>query len=172
MPDMVPSSSNTQIDSAAFRLVFAMITSSLPSFELGIITKYSIFAEVADELFSEEAYTTDLKHLRNLLSSRISKYSYKECDTVFSNVFKDYSAENSKRIAKMNVHRLGGDDQLGESEKLSAKVYGEVEMSSFCYLLERIDIQKGETLYDLGHGTGKAMVNQYSAHIALYMQLL
>ena len=41
---------------------------------------------------------------------------------------------------------------------MSSKVYGEIEFHSFCNLLERVGIQKGEVLYDLGHGTGKAMV--------------
>ena len=157
---MSSSSSDSPVDSDAYHSVLAMISSSLPSFELGIITKYSIFHEVAEDLSSQGSCNADTEHLRNLLSKRISKYSYHECDTIFSQVFKDYSSESSKRVAKINVRRLSGDYQTDETEKLSAKVYGEVEMSSFCYLLERIDIYKGDTLYDLGHGTGKAMVSK------------
>ena len=155
---MTSSSSDCQVDSNAYHFVLAMVSSSLPSFELGIITKYSIFHEVAEELSSKGSCIAEAKHLKNLLSKRISKYSYQECDAIFSQVFKDYSSESSKRVAKMNVRRLSGDCQTDETEKLSAKVYGEVDMSSFCYLLERVEINNGDTLYDLGHGTGKAMV--------------
>ena len=137
----------------------ARIAAALPSFERGIILKYSIPAALISE-FSHESSSSHASKLllKEQLARKISICEYQECGALFSSIFRDFSSERSKEIAKENVRRLSVVNTGDASEKMSSKVYGEVEFHSFCNLLERVGIQKGEVLYDLGHGTGKAMV--------------
>lgn len=93
---------------------------------------------------------TDQIKLARLVSAGV----YKECSLVFNLVFRDFSADHSKEIAKRNVQRQGDTS----TDEWSAKVYGEVEFSAFANLLERVKLARGDKFFDLGHGTGKAMV--------------
>lgn len=140
----------------------AKLSSALPSFERGIILKYSIpaalISEFSDEWQRPSISPASLLLLKEKLARKISICEYQECGSLFSSIFRDFSSERSKEIAKGNVRRLSIDNSGDISEKMSSKVYGEIEFHSFCNLLERVGIQKGEVLYDLGHGTGKAMV--------------
>ena len=140
----------------------AKLSSALPSFERGIILKYSIpaalMSEFGDEWKQLSLSPASLLLLKEKLARKISIFEYQECGSLFSSIFRDFSSERSKEIAKENVRRLSIDNSGDMSEKMSSKVYGEIEFHSFCNLLERVGIQKGEVLYDLGHGTGKAMV--------------
>ena len=110
------------------------------------------------EYFETPATETDIYLLKKKLAKIVCALTYQECNAVFSTVFKDYTSDRSKEVARNNVRRLSGE---AEASVLSSKVYGEVEFYSFCNLLERIDIKQGETFFDLGHGTGKAMVGIY-----------
>ena len=92
---------------------------------------------------------------RAQLARVVSAAAYKECQHVFSSVFQAYTSDKSKQIARQNVLRHG---DAAAADALSSKVYGEVEFGAFANLLERADIQTGETLFDLGSGTGKALV--------------
>jgi SAM-dependent methyltransferase len=91
---------------------------------------------------------------RTKLARLVAAGVYKECNMLFNLVFRDFTADSSKEIAKRNVQRQG-DTPI---DTLSAKVYGEVEFFSFANLLERVKVAPGDRFYDLGHGTGKAMV--------------
>ena len=140
----------------------AKLSSALPSFEREIILKHSISAALMSE-FSEESQNSSSAPachllLRGQLARKISICEYQECGLLFSSIFRDFSSERSKKIAKENVRRLSIAHSENTGEKMSSKVYGEIEFHSFCNLLERVGIQKGEVFYDLGHGTGKAMV--------------
>ena len=85
----------------------------------------------------------------------VSSATYKECVRVFNDIFAELSSDKTKEIAKQNVIRT---DSEFAANKLSAKVYGEVEFFSFANLLERMEVKQGDKFFDLGHGTGKAMV--------------
>lgn len=100
----------------------------------------------------------DLNDLSQKLVKLINTLLYQECHAVYSKIFKDFSSEQSKEVAKNNVRRLATSDNDNEVNKLGSKVYGEIEFFAFGNILERLDIKKGETFYDLGHGTGKSMV--------------
>lgn len=140
------------------------ILSALPSFERCINTKYSISTGLTKSLTDGLLRSDEVNEFKRCLSNEISKFVYLESNSLFSIVFKDFFSERSKDLAKKNVQRLAGSNGLQEAEKLNSKVYGEVELFSLCNLLERVDIQKGDTFYDLGHGTGKAMVRLFYSH--------
>jgi Histone methylation protein DOT1 len=141
-----------------FKKATSMILSALPSFEGRIDTKYSISAGLMMYFTGRTVKPDDINDFKRRLSVEISKFVYLEANSLFSTIFKDFSSERSKDLAKKNVRRLADSNNVDEADKLNSRVYGEVELFSLCNLLERADIQKGDTLYDLGHGTGKAMV--------------
>jgi hypothetical protein len=148
-----------------FTKATSKILSSLPSFEGNIDSKYSISAGLMRSFIGRTSKPDNIDDFKRQLSIKISKFVYLEANSLFSTVFKDFSSERSKDLAKKNVRRLADSNNLDESDKLNSKVYGEVELFSLCNLLERADIQKGDTLYDLGHGTGKAMVIFVHSHL-------
>ena len=164
------SSAEPQGSSGNFDLAaeIARIAAALPSFERGIILKYSIPAVLISEFNHEwqQSSSTPVSSLllKERLARKISICEYQECGSLFSSIFRDFSSERSKKIAEENVRRLSVINTGDTSEKMSSKVYGEIELHSFCNLLERVGIQKGEVLYDLGHGTGKAMVRADCNH--------
>lgn len=141
-----------------FKIATSKILSSLPSLECCIDSKYSISAGLMKAFADGIVTPDDIDNFKRRLSCEISKFVYLECNSLFSTIFKDFSSERSKDLAKKNVRRLADSSNVDEADKLNSKVYGEVELFSLCNLLERANIQKGDTLYDLGHGTGKAMV--------------
>jgi Histone methylation protein DOT1 len=141
-----------------FEKATSMILSALPSFERRIDTKYSISAGLMKSFIGRTVKPDDINDFMTRLSVEISKFVYLEANSLFSTIFKDFSSERSKDLARKNVRRLADSNNVDEADKLNSKVYGEVELFSLCNLLERADIQKGDILYDLGHGTGKAMV--------------
>lgn len=134
------------------------IEKSLPTFEQLLIQKYSILSQLMVDCVETPAAEVNTSHLKKKLAKIVGKFTYQECNSVFSTVFKDFSTDRSKEVAKNNVRRLAGAGHEDEIDTIGPKVYGEIEFYSFCNLLERIHIKRGETFYDLGHGTGKAMV--------------
>ena len=148
-----------------FTIATSQILSALPSFESSIDTKYSISAGLIKSFVGTTVKPDDISDFKRRLSIEIAKFIYLEANSLFSTVFKDFSSERSKDLAKKNVRRLADSNNVDEADKLNSKVYGEVELFSLCNLLERADIQKGDTLYDLGHGTGKAMVILIYSHL-------
>ena len=145
----------------------AGMLSNLPAFENCIMQKYGILSMLEKDSLSSSGSVADTEQFNKRLFKMICKFLYEECNAIFKEVFEDYSSDRSKEVARNNVRSLAGADHIEEVNKLSAKVYGEVEFFSFCNLLERIGIQKGEVLYDLGHGTGKAMVT-FAKALLLY----
>ena len=95
------------------------------------------------------------EHNNTQIARLVSSAIYQECVRVFNGIFADLSSDKMKEIAKQNVIRT---DSENATKTLSAKVYGEVEFFSFANLLERLDVKNGDKFFDLGHGTGKAMV--------------
>lgn len=150
-----------------FKIATSKILSSLPSLEYCIDSKYSISAGLMKSFAGRTVTPDDIDNFKRRLSCEISKFVYLECNSLFSTIFKDFSSERSKDLAKKNVRRLADPSNVDEADKVNSKVYGEVELFSLCNLLERANIQKGDTLYDLGHGTGKAMVIFVYSHCYL-----
>ena len=134
------------------------IAKSLPVFEQLLIQKHSMLSLVIAEYVEAPAAEINIDQIKMKLARIVCRFTYHECNSLFSTVFKDFSTDRSKEVAKNNVRRLAGPNHEEEVSKMGSKVYGEIEFYSFCNLLERINIKKGETFYDLGHGTGKAMV--------------
>jgi hypothetical protein len=140
------------------------ISSQLPVFERLILQKLLLSAAVGNsdslskDLLLITSASTNVDTSKRIIAKVVSTYAYQECYSLFSNIFKNFTSEISKELAKNNVRRLDTINDTDEAKKLGSKVYGEIEFYSFCNLLERIDIKENETFYDLGHGTGKAMV--------------
>jgi SAM-dependent methyltransferase len=90
----------------------------------------------------------------------VSKSLLETCHNIYRDVFADYGTEKMKKLAKENVGRMNDDTAGMDSQSFvsTSLVYGEVEFFSFINILERASPQKGEKFYDLGHGTGKALV--------------
>lgn len=72
-------------------------------------------------------------------------YRYQLC----KQIFQDLPAEFAKKLVEST--------QAAE-DNLSAKVYGEIEFASFFNMLQICDPKRGDTIVDLGHGSGKALV--------------
>ena len=134
------------------------IAKSLPTFEQRLIERNSILSSLTAEYVEAPSAELKIDQIKMKLARIVCRFTYHECNSLFSTVFKDFSSDRSKEVAKNNVRRLAGQNHDEEVGKIGSKVYGEIEFYSFCNLLERISIKKGETFYDLGHGTGKAMV--------------
>lgn len=147
--------SKIEVDAAILKF-----SSRLPHFERLILEKKLICDDSKDVL--KKLITISDKNSNNLhkLLKLINSFLYQECHSVFSKVFKDFSSEQSKEVARNNVRRLATGDNVDEVNKLGSKVYGEIDFFGFGNILERLDVKKGDTFYDLGHGTGKAMVSE------------
>ena len=130
-----------------------LLASRLPPLEARVLAGLVETQDAAASLASAAAEGDEGS--RAQLARLISAATYKECHSIFKAVYQDYTSDRSKEIARQNVLRQG---DAAAAESLSSKIYGEVEYYSFANLLERADIQEGETLFDLGSGTGKALV--------------
>ena len=116
------------------------------------ILENHLMQKVLEEL-QEQNSSNNVNHIQ--MARLISTAMYQECVRVFNGIFADLSSDKTKEIAKKNVIRT---DSENATKVLSAKVYGEVEFFSFANLLERMEVKPGDKFFDLGHGTGKAMV--------------
>ena len=74
-----------------------------------------------------------------------------ESFAVYTEIFSDTSLEVGKTLSKGERD----DKQLNDEKSL---IYGEVDYSSFYRVLRKINPAAGGTFYDLGSGTGKAVI--------------
>ena len=73
---------------------------------------------------------------------------------IFKGLFSHISTEQAKQIVKSSsIHST-----IAEEERPSSLTYGEIDFFSFSCILEKLNIIKGNSFVDLGHGTGRALV--------------
>eukprot|EP01038_Epipyxis_sp_PR26KG_P006424 gene6424-8842_t len=106
-------------------------------------TEYAIYRNKILETITDVANL----NLSDLCRS-ISEKSIELCSNVFRGVYLDTSTEFAKEIVKKSVANITP----------SALTYGEIEYFAFLNILQRAKPKKGESFYDLGHGTGKAII--------------
>lgn len=77
-------------------------------------------------------------------------------------LFQDLPAEFAKKIAESSV---------AAEENVSAMVYGEIEFSSFFNILQVVAPKLGDTIVDLGHGTGKALIASFILYGPMFSRI-
>lgn len=96
----------------------------------------------------------NIKHARILAKTVLMKYY-----DIFTETFSAFPTESVKSRITRTLAANGVD-----MSKSNSLVYGNIEFFSYLNLLERLDLQKGQKLVDLGHGTGKASIASFIAY--------
>lgn len=74
-----------------------------------------------------------------------------QASRLFEPLFRKFSTEMGKQISKLERAQLG-------LEANKSLVYGEVDFSSFVEILRKVGPSTGKKFYDLGSGTGRAVM--------------
>lgn len=85
----------------------------------------------------------------------LSSYCYKKLHSIFNTIYQDLSTDKMKALAKSDCSLISIETNTPPSTSLT---YGEIDFYSFADILERIQINHGDTFVDLGCGTGKALI--------------
>lgn len=99
-----------------------------------------VLLELAISLQKAESFSSLHDVAQFLLSLR-----YQLC----KQFFQDLPADVAKKLVESTVTA---------NETVSAKVYGEIEFSSFFSILQELRPKQGDSIVDIGHGTGKALI--------------
>jgi len=79
----------------------------------------------------------------------VASLAYKRAHAAYSSLFVGLETDVMKQRAK---------EEVGSAPVTTALTYGEIDFHSWADILERLDLREGDTLVDLGSGTGKALV--------------
>eukprot|EP01041_Mallomonas_annulata_P009260 gene9260-19221_t len=133
-----------------------LISSKLPLFEKEMMKE---MINSQQKPFSEDilkCYTVDCNDFENFkryvihrVVQHTADYSYR----LWTEIYENLSTEKAKLLAKSNPTAI---ENLALEK--SSLVYGEIDFFSFLDILQRVSIIKGETLVDLGHGTGRGLI--------------
>ncbi len=91
-----------------------------------------------------------IKSFTNLLMGRRARMVNKSEETALSLLNKIYDHVNAELVSKNDRVKLNMDEDNF--------IYGEIVPASFVRILERASPQPGEVFYDLGSGSGKALL--------------
>lgn len=117
---------------------------------------YSLVLHADHELLSAlkeyDEKKCSIDELKARIIRRVVKMSIDNCFTIYTKMFEHISTEEAKRIVK------GSAPVIAQTEPSVSLTYGEIDFFSLSCILENLNIKKGDTFVDLGHGTGKAIV--------------
>jgi len=88
-------------------------------------------------------------------STEVASHVYKRTFAVYTALFELLATDKMKQLANEEVQQK---QSIFGAIPSPALTYGEIDFNSFADILERLDIHQGDTLVDLGSGTGKALV--------------
>jgi hypothetical protein len=96
--------------------------------------------------------TLSIDELKVALTRRVVKMSLDNCFTIYTRMFAHMSTEKAKQLVK-------GSAPVASVEEPSVSLtYGEIDFFSLACILEKLNIKKGDSFVDLGHGTGKGLI--------------
>jgi len=88
--------------------------------------------------------------------AEVAAHVYRRTFAVYTSLFEGLATDKMKQLANEEVQLLG--TSFGAEQPKTSLTYGEIDFNSFADILERLDIHQGDSLVDLGSGTGKALV--------------
>jgi hypothetical protein len=94
---------------------------------------------------------------KNPTFAEVAAHVYRRTFAVYTALFEQLATDKMKQLANEEVQFTLNKGATGAEPKTSL-TYGEIDFNSFADILERLDIHQGDTLVDLGSGTGKALV--------------
>lgn len=131
-------------------LIFA---SQLPLFENAfmqqMVTEENTEILDAVEKFHNEKIASN--QLQEILVSIVLHYQIKYCHQIWIDVFSKISTDQAKLLVKSS-------DEVKQNKTNVSLVYGEIDFFSFASILQKANPRQGELFFDLGHGTGRAII--------------